>query len=127
MGLRLYLIKQLKFFRFLPVLYFCVNFFVLLCLQRFLQLLHLKMLSSSLPNFTTSFFFRFLPVFYFNVSFHVLLCLQSFFHLLHLKILSSSLSNIKVRIEGSIENKSCATIFLDPKTFFEFKPTTKIA
>ena len=26
-------------------------------------------------------------------------------------------SNLKVRIEGSIENKTCLTILVDPKTF----------
>ena len=31
----------------------------------------------------------------------------------------------KVRIEEGIENESCATILVDPKTFIELKPTPK--
>ena len=36
-------------------------------------------------------------------------------------------SNSKVRIEGMIENLSCSTIWVDPKTVYELKPTTIIA
>ena len=34
-------------------------------------------------------------------------------------------SHSKVRIEESIENENFATILVDPKTFFELKPTQK--
>ena len=34
-------------------------------------------------------------------------------------------SHSKVRIEESIENEDFATILVDPKTFFELKPTQK--
>ena len=36
-------------------------------------------------------------------------------------------SNSIVIIEGSIENESCSTIWVDLKTVYELKPTPKIA
>ena len=36
-------------------------------------------------------------------------------------------SNSKVRIEESIKNESCSTIFVDPKTLIELKPVPKLA
>ena len=88
-----YLILQLQFFWFLPVLYFCASFHALLLFKVFLHLLHIKILSSSLSNFSTAIY-----SISSYVSFHVLLCLQSFLHLLHLKMLSSSLSNFTTSI-----------------------------
>ena len=36
-------------------------------------------------------------------------------------------SKLKVRIKGSIENKSCSAIQSDPKNVFEPNPTSKLA
>ena len=36
-------------------------------------------------------------------------------------------SKLKVRIKGSIENKSCSAIESDPKNVFEPNPTSKLA